>query len=204
MTDFKQFWGGLNLHWNKIFPELPKTIWSNSTSYWRKPTPLMLHLSVRMTHLCTWDDSYKFSTVHVPNIKMVIIFMYMLESTGTNDYYSLDKKVRLGLVGLNARFHALPPPPTTPQSIGPRDMKPCTDSNSLHVRWARRTAWRRWNKPHISWYWILYVFSLMARPAGPQLDPVEVGDFRRITDRFRGMYRIYLKRMKATPEDVNM
>ena len=34
--------------------------------------------------------------------------------------------------------------------------------------------------------------------------PVEVGYFRRITDHFRWIYRIYLKWMKAKPEDVNM
>ena len=34
-------------------------------------------------------------------------------------------------------------------------------------------------------------------------EPVEVRDFRRITDHFRGLYRIYLKRMKAKLEDVN-
>ena len=35
--------------------------------------------------------------------------------------------------------------------------------------------------------------------------PVEVRDFsKRITDRFRGIYRIHLKQMKASPEDVNM
>ena len=35
-------------------------------------------------------------------------------------------------------------------------------------------------------------------------EPVEVQDFRRITNHFRGIYRIYLKGMKAKPEDVNM
>ena len=77
--------------------------------------------------------------------------MYTLESADTNDYRSLDKKVRLGLEGLNVRFHALPPPTTHHPPIH------CTLwnealhwlSNSLHVRWARRTAWRRSNKPHI-------------------------------------------------------
>ena len=34
--------------------------------------------------------------------------------------------------------------------------------------------------------------------------PVEVRDFRRITGHFRGIYGIYLKCMKAKPEDVNM
>ena len=31
-----------------------------------------------------------------------------------------------------------------------------------------------------------------------------VRDFKRITDRYRGIYRLYLKWMKAKPEDVNM
>ena len=36
-------------------------------------------------------------------------------------------------------------------------------------------------------------------------EPVEARDFMRITDRFRGIYRIYLKCMKASKlEDVNM
>ena len=34
--------------------------------------------------------------------------------------------------------------------------------------------------------------------------PVEVRDIRRIIDHFRGIYRIYLKWMKAEQEDVNM
>ena len=34
---------------------------------------------------------------------------------------------------------------------------------------------------------------------------VEVGDFGRITDHFRGIYRrIYLEGLKPTPEDVNI
>jgi hypothetical protein len=33
---------------------------------------------------------------------------------------------------------------------------------------------------------------------------VAVGDFRRITHHFRGIYSIYLKRMKAKPDNVNM
>ena len=36
-------------------------------------------------------------------------------------------------------------------------------------------------------------------------EPVEVHrDFKRISDRFRGIYRIYLKWMTTKPEDVNM
>ena len=35
--------------------------------------------------------------------------------------------------------------------------------------------------------------------------PVEVGDFMKLTYHFRGIYKIYLKWMKASkPEDVNM
>ena len=34
--------------------------------------------------------------------------------------------------------------------------------------------------------------------------PVEVQEFRKFTDHFRGIYWIYLKWMKAKPEDVNM
>ena len=35
--------------------------------------------------------------------------------------------------------------------------------------------------------------------------PVEIGDFRRLTDQFRGICRrLYLKWMKEKPEDVNM
>ena len=42
-------------------------------------------------------------------------------------------------------------------------------------------------------------------PVEFEKEPVEVGDFRRITDQFRGIYRrIYLKWMKAKPKDVNM
>jgi hypothetical protein len=33
---------------------------------------------------------------------------------------------------------------------------------------------------------------------------VEFGDFGRIIDHFRKIYRIYLNRQKAKPEDVNM
>ena len=33
---------------------------------------------------------------------------------------------------------------------------------------------------------------------------VEAGNLRRITNRFRGIYRIYLNWIKAKPEDVNM
>ena len=34
--------------------------------------------------------------------------------------------------------------------------------------------------------------------------PVEVQDFREITDHFRGIYRIYPQFNKGKPEDVNM
>ena len=33
---------------------------------------------------------------------------------------------------------------------------------------------------------------------------VEVRDFKKITEQFRGIYRTYLKRMNGKPEDVNM
>ena len=35
-------------------------------------------------------------------------------------------------------------------------------------------------------------------------EPVEVGDFKRITDHFRGIYEICLQMNEAKPEDVNM
>ena len=35
-------------------------------------------------------------------------------------------------------------------------------------------------------------------------EPVEVQDNRKITDRFRGVYRIHPKFTKGKPEDVNM
>ena len=64
------------------------------------------------------------------------------------------------------------------------------------------------------WYYIsLYSEAMSGKnrrlvtdePVEFEKEPVEVGDFRRITDQFRGIYRrIYLKWMKAKPKDVNM
>ena len=41
------------------------------------------------------------------------------------------------------------------------------------------------------------------KQVGFEKSPVEVGDFRRFTDRFRGVYRIYHNFNKGKPDDVN-
>ena len=41
-------------------------------------------------------------------------------------------------------------------------------------------------------------------PVEFEKESVEVGDLKRISDHFRGIYRMYLKFHKANPEDVNM
>ena len=41
-------------------------------------------------------------------------------------------------------------------------------------------------------------------PVEFEISPVEVQEFRKITDRFRGVYRIHLMLLKKNPKDVNM